>query len=200
MNDSSTGGYLLPSLSPAPLEGQALFRFMQQFFVGITGLDGQLFFPRWQPEPPNLPPVGTPCWAAFGINARGTSVFAFTKHVPAVTGPPDVPAYDEYRRHEELDILTSFYGPESDTYATLLRDGIQIPQNLEVIEQAGMGLIETGELKTVPELTKERWLQRVDLTVRIRRQIVRRYAIQSLVGADVTVNNELYTTAITVSN
>ena len=199
MSDSSTGGYLLPAGSPAPLEGQALFRFMQQFFVGITGLSGALFFPRWQPEPPNLPPVGTD-WAAFGINSRSTSVFSFVKHVPAVVGPPPVPGYDEYRRHEELDILVSFYGPDSDTYATLLRDGIQIPQNLEAIELAGMGLIETGELKTVPELTKERWLQRVDLTVRIRRQIVRQYPILDLVGANVTVNNELYTTAITVSN
>lgn len=195
--DSSTGGYLLPVPAPAPtpLEGQALDRFFQQFFVGITGLSGQLFFPRWQPEPPNLPAYGTD-WAAFGIVDRKTSVFSYFGHVPATSGPPATAAYDEYQRHEDLEILTSFYGPDADTYASLLRDGIQVPQNLEILLLNAMGLIETGDLKTVPELVKERWLRRVDLSVKIRRQIIRQYAIDDMAGAGVTINNEQYLTVI----
>jgi hypothetical protein len=95
-----------------------------------------------------------------------------------------------------LEILTSFYGPDADTYASLLRDGIQVPQNLEILLLNAMGLIETGDLKTVPELVKERWLRRVDLSVKIRRQIIRQYAIDDMATAGVTINNEQYLTVI----
>jgi hypothetical protein len=196
---SATGGYLppLPPPAPGPLEGQALFEFFQQFFVNLTGLPGTLFFPRWQSEPPNLPAFGTD-WAAFGITKRSTSTFAYVRHVPGVNGPTPVSGYNEYQRHEELDILVSFYGPDADTYAALVRDGVQITQNLEVLELNSMGLIETLDLLTVPELVKERWLYRVDLTVRIRRLIVRQYAILDVVTSGVVINNEQYLTTIPV--
>lgn len=194
MNTSATGGYLLPYVAPAPLEGKQLFEFLQQVWVNITGLPGNVFFPRWQLDPPNLPAVGTD-WAAFGVTDRRNNKFAYVTHVPA---SGDIPEHDEYQTHEELTILTSFYGPNADTYAALLRDGLYIPQNLAVLNTQNMGLIDTGDLRTAPSLVKERWLYRVDLPVRIRRQIVRWYAILDLVSAEVTVNNESYTTTIVV--
>jgi hypothetical protein len=195
MNTSATGGYLLPYNAPAPLEGQDLFRFLQQIFVNITGMPGTSFFPRWQfPDVANLP-VGN--WAAFGVTKRSNPKFAFIKHVPA-TG--NIPEHDEFQTHETLEILVSFYSPDgtADYYAALLRDGLYIPQNLAILNTQNASLVDTGDLRTVPSLTKERWLYRVDLPVRIRRQIVRWYAILDLVAANVTVNNESYTTTIVV--
>jgi hypothetical protein len=190
MNDSSTGGYLLPYNAPAPLEGRDLFRFLQQIFVGITGLPGTSFFPRWQfPDVVNLPDGP---WAAFGIVSRSNPKFAFVKHVPANGSDPE---HDEYQTHETLDILVSFYSPDgaADYYAAVLRDGLYIPQNLAILNTQNASLVDTGNIRTVPSLVKERWLYRVDLPVRIRRQIVRWYAILDLESADVTVNNESYT-------
>lgn len=186
-NTSATGGYLIPAVSPAPLEGQALFRFLQQIFVGITGLPGNVFFPRWQPEPPDLVTFGTD-WAAFGIVSRSNPKFAYVKHHPAVGLTP---GYDEYQTHETLEILVSFFGSESgnaDVYAAQLRDGLYIPQNLEQFQLNNMGLVSTGDLKTVPTLVKTRWLYRVDLPVTIRRQIVRYYPVLDVASANGTIN------------
>lgn len=195
-NTSATGGYLAPAGTPAPLEGQALYRFLHDLIAGITSLPGAEIRPRWQPEPPNLPTYGND-WAAFGITKRTNRKFAYVRHVPAVASPA-APGYDEYQTHEEMEILVSFYGPNADINAAVLRDGLYIPQNLEVLQLNAMGLVDTGDLMTVPSLVKERWLYRVDLPVTIRRQILRQYPILDLVGADVVVNNEQYTTAITV--
>jgi hypothetical protein len=196
--NSSTGGILQFAPAPAPLEGQALYRFLQQIFVAITQMEPTLFFPMWQLEPPNTPDVGTD-WAAFGIQSRKSDTFAFFRHVPAVVGPPAVPGYDEFQRHEEMSILVAFYGPNADANAANLRDGLQVRQNLDPLEAQAMCLVETGDVVTAPELVKEQWLYRVDLPVKIRRQIVRQVPVLDLLGADITLNNELYTTAITVN-
>lgn len=185
-NNSATGGYLLPSSTPAPLEAQALRQFLQQIWVNITGLPGTLFFPRWQLEPENLPAVGVD-WAAFGITDRKNNKFAFIRHVPAIGLAP---AYDEFQTHEEMEILTSFYGPNGDFYASLLRDGLYISQNREPLLLNNMGLIDTGDIVTVPALIKEQWLYRYDLMVRIRRQIVRQYAIQDVDSVSLVVQYE----------
>ena len=193
MNTSATGGYLLPYNAPAPLEGQDLLRFLQPIFVGITGLPGTSFFPRWQfPDVANLP---TGPWAAFGVVKRSNPKFSYQRHVPQ---SGNMPEHDEFQTHETLEILVSFYSPDgtADYYAALLRDGLYIPQNLAILNTQNASLVDTGELRTVPSLVKERWLYRVDLPVRIRRQIVRWYAIQDLVAINVTVNNESYTTTI----
>lgn len=197
-NSSATGGYLAPNAppAPAPLEGKALLEFLQPIWVGITGLPGALFFPWWQLEPPNLPPAGTD-WASFQIVSRKNKKFAYITHVGGVG---QLPGYDVFQTHEELDILTSFYGPNADQYAALLRDGIYIPHNRDPLQLAGMALIDTGDLVTAPSLVKERWLYRVDLSVRIRRLIVRYYPVLDLASAGVTVNNEEYTTVIPVTN
>jgi hypothetical protein len=188
-NNSATGGYLAPASSPAPLEGKALFEFLQQVFVNITGMPGTVFFPRWQLEPPNLPAVGSD-WAAFGIVKRSNPKFQF---VTATS------TYSEYQTHEEMEILTSFYGPNADTNAALLRDGLYISQNREVLLTNNMGLVDTGDLITTSELVKNQWLYRVDLRVNIRRQIVRQYPILDVTSAEGTVYTDEPTLTIPIA-
>jgi hypothetical protein len=190
-NTSATGGSLTSTLTPAPLEDQALLDFLQSWIVGITGLPQTTVRPRWQPEPGNIPNESTN-WVAFGIPRRESDVNAAELHFPSN------PGYNEIRRHEILNILASFYGPNANGYAEIFREGIQVAQNREVLSLNAMGLVESGDVIALPELVKNKWYTRADLTFRIRRQIVRQYAVLNISEVDGSVNNELYTTQIKV--
>ncbi len=177
-NDSSTGGYLLPAASPAPLEGKDLLAFLQGWLVGITGLPGTMVRPRWQPEPPDIPQAGD-AWAALGVVRRPSDEYPFVSHQPSVG--------DWVQRHELLEVLTSFYDLGStglaDYYAALFREGSAVEQNRWPLVAAGMNLVRVGALVAVPSLLKLRWLYRVDLEIAIRRQIDRLYPVRDLVAA-----------------
>jgi hypothetical protein len=181
-NTSATGGPLAPNPTPAPqpLEGQALLTFLQGWMVGILGISGTLVRPRWQPEPPNIPTEGT-AWVALGITARPSDTYPFIGRVAGVIDA------DQLQRHEQLNILCSFYdlgsGGQADSLAAILRDGVAVPQNRELLAANGMGLTEIGEPLTVPSLLKQRWLYRVDLPLVVGRQIVRQYPVLSLQSA-----------------
>jgi hypothetical protein len=190
-NTSASGGFLAPSLSLAPLQDAALLDFIQAWIVGLTGLLPQNIRPRWQPEPPNIP-ADTVDWAAFGIKKRIKDTYGAELHVPAALG------YNEIRRHEELDILVSFYGPNADESCDLFSEGMQVAQNREILTLNNMGLISSGDAIVVPELLKEKWLRRVDLPFSLKRQIVRQYGVQNILTADIELNNEYYLTPITV--
>ena len=184
-NDSSTGGPLAPTTDvPAPLEGVALYTFVQGWIVGITGLAGNLVRPRWQLEPPNLPDVGTD-WAALGITRRPNDVNAWAVHDPTAAGGTGL---DYVGRQEILACLLSFYGPDADLYAEIFREGVQVAQNREVLQLAAFGFVDADEPVTVPELIKQRWLNRVDAPFRLRRGIIRSYPVRTVVSAPGTVS------------
>jgi len=192
-NDSSTGGYLVPATSPAPLEGQALNRFLQQVFVGITSIDGTLVRPRWQTEPPVIPAFGTD-WMAFGIVHRKGDDFASNVHTATGNGA------DSVYRQEILTILCTFYGPNADNNASLLREGLFVPQNREVLQLNNFGLVEVGESVSVPDLIKDRWTYRADMRIRLRRSILRTYPVLNILSAEVTVDSDPYTVPFSVTD
>lgn len=186
-NTSATGGYLRPKATPAPLQGQALNRFFQQFVVGVTGLNGKMVRPAWQAEPPDIPDAGE-AWAAI----RTTTVKA--DNFPALIHDGGATIEDgesTLLRNELISINASFYdlgtNGEADRYASLLRDGLIIPQNLEVLTLQQMGLTETGDMVTVPSLLKERWLYRVDLMFVVSRMVSRAYAVENVTSAEGTI-------------
>lgn len=187
-NDSSTGGYLqpAPSPAPAPLEDAALRDFLQAVFVGLTGLDGKLVRPRWQPVPPAQPEIGTN-WMAFGIVARPADTFAFEMHDPAAANGNGA---DVMNRNEELTILCSFYGPNAGGYATGVRDGLSVPQNREALLKAGMALIGCEDIVSAPALINDQWYSRLDMTVRIRRSVTRVYPILHITSAGITLTTD----------
>lgn len=182
-NDSSTGGFLSPVAGTAPLEGQALNRFLQQFVVGITGLPGNMVRPRWQPEPPDIPAFGTD-WASIGVTGREADTFASEIHNPAGNGS------DTVYRQELLEVLVTFYGPNADQYASYLREGVSVAQNREVLQQNAFGLVSVGDLVTVPELIKNRWIYRVDLPITFRRAIEYIYPVLNLESAEFDLNTD----------
>jgi hypothetical protein len=190
VTDSSTGGYLYATNSG--LEGQGLQRAIQQWIVGVTGLDGALVRPRWQLEPPNVPEDGQ-VWVAFGLGNASVENYPYVEHDPTGDGK------DTLQRHERFEVLCSAYDLGStglaDETLSLFRDGIAIPQNLEGLRQSGISLIEVGDMISVPVLLKQRWYYRVDMTVVLRRQITREYAVLNVVSA----SGEVLTSDITVN-
>lgn len=192
-NTSATGGFLLPSEHLPPLEGQALLDFLQEWLVGITGLDASLVRPRWQPEPPNLPDDFV-TWVAFGITKRVAETFSAEVHSPTEDG------YNSTVRHEELFLLASFYGPDADEYCSRVREGAQVAQNREVLLLNNMAFVSCEDMTAMPELVKEKWLYRVDLPFSIRRKIVRNYSVRNLVSAEVVINDETRTVDVVISN
>jgi hypothetical protein len=176
MTDSSTGGYLVAS-SSAPEDDDALVDFLQSVVVGITGLQGRWVRPRWQPEPPNLPPASV-TWAAIGVTNRKSNPYPAVEHDPAGEGA------DTLVNYEYFTLDTSFYGPTANASATALRDGLAIAQNREQLFLAGMALVAVPtELTAAPTLMKERWLFRVDMPIRFTRQIMRTYPVLNLISA-----------------
>lgn len=174
--DSSTGGYVTPAQTPAPLEDENLENFFQAIFVGITGLNGQVVFPRWQESPPNLPEYGTD-WAALGITSRIADTYAAFVHDGAGEGT------DQMQRHETINLLCSAYGPNSGRTMGSFRDGLQVAQNRDALIAGGMGQVDTGDLVSAPEMFKDRWLRRIDMRWTVRRAIWRTYPILNLLSA-----------------
>jgi hypothetical protein len=174
------------------IEGQALEDFLQQYTAAVCHLDGPLVRPRWQDEPPNIPPFGqpqpldipppeTPCWAAVGIvRHRPLGTYAWV-------GRPETDEVSELQRHEELEVLVTHYGPEADTVAGRMRSNLSVWQNIALLRLVGLAYVETGESVWAPELVKERWLNRVDTRLIMRRIVRRSYPILAILEACVEI-------------
>jgi hypothetical protein len=167
------------------LEDDALENFLQAWVAAVCGLPPEMVRPRWQPEPANIPNFGVD-WCAFGVTDQDPDTYAAEL-------PLNLDVGSEVRLHEKLTCLASFYGPNAGKFVKLFRDGLQLSQNREYLTLQGMGLVETRDVTTVPELVKERWMKRKDLPVIIRRQIVREYAVPTIQVLQATLDDEHHT-------
>lgn len=179
INTSATGGYLAPS-SPAPAEDIAFDRFFQAVIAGVTGMAAAQIRPRWAETPLAIPERGID-WAAFGVIGIDATDYPVVLHKSASDGA------DEMQRHETIDLMVSFYGPNSTKSATLFRDGLYIPQNREAMWAAQVAVLDFGRLVSVPDLLNNTWRRRFDVPVRLRRCITRVYPVLNLLSAQGSV-------------
>ncbi|HHJ4449415.1 TPA: hypothetical protein ACQJMR_005086 [Raoultella ornithinolytica] len=142
---------------------------------GVTGLDATLVYPRWTDPQQAIPKNGT-TWCAFGITGIQEDFN---------------PAYlqgeesTEQWSHETVSLILCFYGPQGLATATRFRDGLLVAQNNDGLNQAGLTFLQHGQILNLPELINNQWVRRYDISVDLRRKIIRQYGIQSLVNAPV---------------
>lgn len=179
-NTSASGGYLAPD-SAAPVEDEAFDRFIQAVIVGVTGIPIANVRPRWAETPLAVPERGV-TWAAFGVIGVEATDYPVVLHKGAGDGT------DEMQRHETIELMVSFYGPNSARSATLFRDGLYIPQNREELWKAQVALLDFGRLVSVPDLLNQTWRRRIDAPLRLNRCITRVYPVLNLLSAQGSVN------------
>lgn len=180
---SATGGYLQPSAEVPPSSDLDLDVELQRVVVGITALAGNLVRPRWQPGNPRHPEPGTN-WCAIGTARIRADAGPAIQHQPAGEGS------DSYTRHEELEVLTTFYGPNGQRNALRMRDGLAMPQNTEGLAAIGIRFVETGDIVAVPELLNQQWVRRYDLPIRLRRVVRRTYPVLNVLAAQIDIDDD----------
>jgi hypothetical protein len=178
----SVQNYILPSSTVPIPRGLSLIQFIQTVFVGVSGLPGTLVRPKWQVEPPKQPDLSVN-WMALGIAVAAPDA---NSYVGANAEGATIS-----QRHETLEISLDIYGPDSlETYG-LLRDGFQVPTNLEALRTANMGFVEIAPARHIPDLIHERFIDRVVTSVFLRREIQRVYPIPTLLSAHGTIHTVL---------
>ncbi len=181
-HNSSTRGYMRPTTTQKLPGNLTLNQFLQTVLVGISGLDGPLVRPSWQIAPPKQPDIAVN-WLAFGINRNVPDANAYVGM--------DADGNTTTQRHEELEILCSFYGPDAFDISSLVRDGFQIQQNLEALRAANMGFKETTPALQMPDLINERFVQKIVMSIYLRREIQREYPILSITSANGVIHTVL---------
>jgi hypothetical protein len=169
VNTSATGGYLTPTTA-LPADGDAFDTLLQAMIVGVTGLPGQYVVPRWQPEPPQEPPQNID-WCAIGETDSDPQGFSLLE----CNGDSSVQLTSD-----QVTVTASFYGPNCFAYAKLLRDGLQIRQNCEVLLSFQVNYRGPERITRVPELINNYWVDRADINLIFNRVQQRDYNILSL--------------------
>lgn len=184
-NTTATGGYLLPDPTVGT-EDDFLEDVLGDVVAGICDLPRNMVSPRWQPEPPAWPDPSVN-WCAVGVTQSVGDWGATEEHYGEGDGHSIV------TRHETLVVVASFYGPNSFSKATMLRDGLQLSQNRDELSVAGMSVTEAIDIVTAPVLLSEKWTRRYDLTLRLRRAIRRTYPVLNLLSAQGMFRTGSYT-------
>ncbi|MBH3107454.1 hypothetical protein I5P74_05640 [Serratia ureilytica] len=174
-NTSTQAGYLTP-VAPGPDYDEELERTLNRWVRGITSLPAGNVRPRWTPTQPPLMPADVD-WCAAGISGFiGDDNPAFTRQAEDSA---------ELWRHEVTECLASFYGPHSQRIASIFRDGLTLSQNNDQLIAVGLSLGSIGDIIPFPELINNQWVRRYDITVRLRRKVVREYGIKPIAEATV---------------
>lgn len=189
--NSSVAGYLPPAAAPAPYEDDALLDFLHDVLAGISGIDGKQVIPGFPEDVANLPRFGTD-WIGFHVHQVEQDVNA--------SFFMDASETYEFQRHETLDILVSAYGKNALGTLSRLNDGLQIAQNREALDSVGFGLLGTSRFTNASFLVKERWTNRWDMTLSVRRMVQRAYPVLSLLSLGGSyIDNEIYKTPLIVN-
>jgi len=191
-NTSATGGYLAPT-APVPAEDDALDDLLQELVAGVTGLPGSMVRPRWQATVPKQPEPSEN-WGAIGISRQANDAG------PAIQHDGEGDGSDDYIRHQEIDLLCSFYGPAAKGYAQLLADGMSIPQNGEKLALNGMKFVRASDIQAAPALINQQWNRRYDLTLTLRRKIIRTYPVLNLLSAEVQSTTDSVPPVVATTN
>jgi hypothetical protein len=190
-NTSASGGALSPA-TPLPLDDSALDAVFQQLVADVTALDGSLVRPRWQmatqnPDgtvggPPKQPEPGVN-WCAIGVMEVEQDANPWELYDPVLNQMT-------YWDHEEVTVLASFYGPSSQSFARLLRAGLNVPQNTEELLPYAIRYVDCSQIRAAPELVDTQWVRRQDLSLTFRRKVTMSFQVFNLLVAEIRLRDD----------
>lgn len=175
-NDTTAPDWLTPTGNP-PDDDEVLERKLNKWLRGLSGLPAGMVRPRWTPTQAAMPPQDAN-WCALGIMVTDDDAN------PAFQNQTDDSA--EMWKHEQIECLASFYGPNSQSIAKQFRDGLMVSQNNAQLNEIGLSLGTYTKLTPAPELINNQWVRRYDITIYLRRKLVRTYGIKSILDASVS--------------
>lgn len=192
MADSRAPGFLTPIQSPVP-DDDELLDLLQPIVAGVGGYpDSSLVRPGWQtPDVPNQPDFKTD-WCALRIARTRPDTYRYETHVD------DGDGYDVVEYSEEVDLMISCYGPKSQGFARVIRDGFQIAQNRSALQSLDIDTLFVSEPTTLPLLITNVWVRRVDIVITLRRIVERKYGVLTVIlpPSGSGIDNEHYVTPI----
>lgn len=172
---------------PAPLEDDDLDNALQSVIVGVTGLSADLVRPRWQVTTPKQPEPDVD-WCAVGVVSSQPDAGPYIEHLFGhdITAP----AGDLSIRHEQIDVLVSFYGPHAKSTMGILRDGLGIPQNLELAKSVGLYFVSIDSGRLAPDFINLQWVRRWDSELIFRRMVSRVYGVNNILSAEIDLRDD----------
>jgi hypothetical protein len=191
---SGPGLPLQPTSTPL-VEDAAFDQIIFTWIANLTNMPVNLIRERWTPNPLPQPEVTTD-WCAIGItgyepeNGDIAATF-FPPDPPGTVGGTNPNGFMKTSEHVQMTLMSSFYGPNSRGNAQLMRSNMMVAQNREYLYQFGLSLSDApSPYVFVPEIVNEtpstvRFVRRVDCSFRMRRHIVRTYAVDSLLSAQI---------------
>lgn len=179
-NDTTKAGWLNPTSDP-PDYDEALEQKLNQWICGLSGLSAEMVHPRWIPTQAAQPPQSTN-WCTFGVLGISDDTN------PAFQNQSSDSA--EMWKHEQIECMASFYGPNGQSIGFQFRDGLMVSQNNAQLNTFNLSLGHYTNLIPVPELIDNQWVRRYDMTIYLRRKLVRTYGIKSLLSSPVSFFGE----------
>jgi hypothetical protein len=180
-NDSSVAGFISPVTTPtydAALDAQ-----IQTAIKGICNMPGWLVRPRLQPEPASQPDADVD-WVAFGVASITPDFADYQGHVSIDDGTNTL-------QHDEIiEVMLSFFGPNSARNEMTLRTGLQIEQNKVALQSVGLEYRELLRATRTPTLIKNIFVTRVDATLIVNRRAEFIYPIKNILSASFDVNTD----------
>lgn len=173
----------MSAVMPLSPSDDPIDKIVQYWVSQVTGLDGTLVRPRWQPIPPKQPDANVN-WCAVGVSFMNPDDGPLIEYDPVNDNVKNI-------RHEELSLTVSFYGPAARLYAGIMRDGAGINQNCEYLGANDMtynGVV--GPIHAVPELVNQQWIRRQDMTLELHRKVTRIYPIRYLAVVVIKLTND----------
>lgn len=176
-NDSTSAVWLTPTGDP-PDDDEALERKLSQWVKALSGLPDGMVRPRWVAVQP-AQPAQSVNWCGFGILSIDDD------DNPAIVNQTD--DSNELWKHEQIECMASFYGPGSQGISSQFRDGLKVPQNNSQLNTLGLSLGEYAKITAAPELINQQWVRRYDLTILLRRKLIRTYGVKSILEPNITI-------------
>lgn len=177
MTDSTASGYLAP-LTPAPAEDVDLDQVLCRAVTGITSLSDSLVVVKGLPKPA-LQADRPATWCAVGVTGIDAPPNVDVVHDGEAAGGL---GQSRHFRQEEIEVTASFYGPFARQTAALLRDGLEVGQNRDALEAAGLVYVQPERITGLADFTNTQFIRRADLVFRLRRMVGRTYAIRNVVS------------------